>query len=701
MRKLHFFSTLVALLFATSTLWADKTYIDDGKLPGAFTVQNSPKKVVYFSQGNLEYIGSATTPYWKFADEQYEYFGNNGQNNDGENIDRDLFGWGTKTNPWNTSTEASDYSWNEWGENAISNGGNAGKTTMWRSLTRAEWSCLYATRTPSNNVNGTTPALYTLATINTNTTPVKGMILFPDDANLTTVEGVTWGTFNSPSDYTTTCTTAGWEALETAGCVFLPAAGIRDGDEVKSVGSHGRYWPSSAQSGSPYWIGIQSTKIYNQTGAYAYYGMSVRLVSETAPKQPSSISVLPEADPSEITYDGEEHTLLSTAGTAVGGTMKYSFDNEHWSSVLPKATDAGTYTIYYMVKGDATHKDYTPEPNTITVTINKADIDVSGLSVTGNEIVANGNLQELVSVTGSFTGGTLNYSLDGESWNTSIPTASAASEYNVYFKIVGDVNHNDYTPNPAYVTAIIDLYPFVADNADPTAKLAEFAAAGSMDLKVKRTIWADGEYNTICLPFTLDASALAASPLAGYDRLKTFKGARVSGTGQDLYIDIFVEDATEIEAGVPYLITYPAGNADIVNPVFTGITVTTTPATNVSADGVTFQGMFGPKHINPYETSRDEDYLFLGANSQLMWPADGDVSYMRGFRAYFIIDRTAISAAHAPKGTRARIVDAPKTTTDIDIVTDPSSATRKVLENGTLIIIKNGVKYNAQGQVVK
>ena len=115
MRKLHFFSILVALSLATTTLWALPTGVVDGKLPGAFSV-NSCGEQVYFSQGNLQYIGSAATPYWKFADEQYDalMYSNSTAST---TADRDLFGWGTSGwnsganayQPWATSETNSDY----------------------------------------------------------------------------------------------------------------------------------------------------------------------------------------------------------------------------------------------------------------------------------------------------------------------------------------------------------------------------------------------------------------------------------------------------------------------------------------------------------------------------------------------------------------------------------------------------------------
>ena len=184
------------------------------------------------------------------------------------------------------------------------------------------------------------------------------------------------------------------------------------------------------------------------------------------------------------------------------------------------------------------------------------------------------------------------------------------------------------------------------------------------------------------------------------------RGAQVSGSGQNLTIDIFVEDATEIVAGQPYLISYPAEREDIVNPYFAGITVTVTgdPAGSVSADGVTFQGMLGPQHIISYADhsyiSDNHDYLFLGEQNELTWPLQ-DYQNMRGFRAYFIIDRAQITPAMAPANTRARLVDASKMPTDVESIQSSAIGSQKIIENGMLYIMKNGVRYNAQGQVVK
>ena len=72
--------------------------IPEGALSGQFSVSGS--KMVYFSKGNLQYVGT-----WQFATNQWDYFGNS-QSDD----HRDLFGWGTGNNPNEISTDNSIYS---------------------------------------------------------------------------------------------------------------------------------------------------------------------------------------------------------------------------------------------------------------------------------------------------------------------------------------------------------------------------------------------------------------------------------------------------------------------------------------------------------------------------------------------------------------------------------------------------------------
>lgn len=55
-----------------------------------------------------------------------------------------------------------------------------------------------------------------------------------------------------------------------------------------------------------------------------------------------------------LNANGSAQTLIN-AGTASGGTLYYRLSGTSWSTSLPKATEGGTYTVYYYVKGDTNH----------------------------------------------------------------------------------------------------------------------------------------------------------------------------------------------------------------------------------------------------------------------------------------------------------------------------------------------------------
>ena len=95
----------------------------------------------------------------------------------------------------------------------------------------------------------------------------------------------------------------------------------------------------------------------------------------TITKAPSVVTEDPEA--LTLTYVGEPQTLI-TAGDCTGGTLLYSLNGENYLPELPKATIVGSYTVYYKVQGDSNHVD--SEVKTVTVTIGKKDITISGIA---------------------------------------------------------------------------------------------------------------------------------------------------------------------------------------------------------------------------------------------------------------------------------------------------------------------------------
>ncbi|GEM_PF-5633156 len=283
MRK-KIFTFLLALMTSVGLSWAAV----DGKLPGVFSV--SADKAVSFSKGNLQYTKS--TGKWSFMEHQYDVVETYEQNVGNDYADQDvvgLFGWGTSGNsesgtnyqPYCTSTTNVDYvsylteagewtaSKSDWG---VVNSGDLGEG--WRVMTKDEW-CYLLGWTSAKRDNASN--LRTFATVN----GMKGLILMPDGW---TASGVSL-TVTTSNFTTNNINTTDWATLEEQGCVFLPAAGCRNGSPlVNSVGFWGYYWYSTAESSiDVYRLGFSSEGLRPINYFPRNYGLSVRLVTETTP----------------------------------------------------------------------------------------------------------------------------------------------------------------------------------------------------------------------------------------------------------------------------------------------------------------------------------------------------------------------------------------------------------------------------------
>ena len=276
-----------------------------GAIKGAYTINANGDKV-YFSQGNLQYIGSASTPYWRFAENQWGYLGETtNQNSFNTNVDRDLFGWGTSGyhdgsdlnnvnyQPWSTSNTGSfylnynDYGYGpstnmssldligssaeyDWGvHNAISNGGNL--TRQWRTLTREEWAYVFSMRFTNSSMR------YAKARVN----GVNGVIILPDSwsSSYYTLKN----TNQSAASYNSNVISSSvWKnRLEAHGCAFLPAAGERDGSLLCNEGSDGTYWSASYhRECCARHVSFGDNYLGTGSGIERYYGRSVRLVCD-------------------------------------------------------------------------------------------------------------------------------------------------------------------------------------------------------------------------------------------------------------------------------------------------------------------------------------------------------------------------------------------------------------------------------------
>ena len=210
----------------------------------------------------------------------------------------------------------------------------------------------------------------------------------------------------------------------------------------------------------------------------------------------------------------------------------------------------------------------------------------------------------------------------------------------------------------------------------------------TLDVTIGRTFKCADYYNTICLPF--DLPTLTGTPLEGGE-LWAFKYMKVEG--DELLIRII--EASSINAGEPYLISFPAG-ADIVNPLFKNVTITASVGQAMGDDNnVQFRGILAPETF----TAGDNKKLFVAENNMLYWWAGTTDSKLNSFRAYFYVNTgTGSGLIH---GMPARFVKIDDTITGVENVQGDKVQSTKVLRDGQLIIIRNGVEYNANGMMVK
>ncbi len=206
---------------------------------------------------------------------------------------------------------------------------------------------------------------------------------------------------------------------------------------------------------------------------------------------------------------------------------------------------------------------------------------------------------------------------------------------------------------------------------------------GNHDIQITRTI-TSGMYNTICLPFDVNKSQLKA--IFGSDvALLEMSTASLSGDVLTLVFD----DATSIYRGTPYLIKT---TKTVSNPVFTDVVIKEETGQATSKDGADFIGSFIKTTIDASEYN-----LFLGANDKLYF-SNNDVT-LKGMRAYFQIKNNGSGAPIR----QARIVEKDNVVTELELINgewqDIKSANGliKTIENGQLILIRDGKRYNVMG----
>ena len=161
-----------------------------------------------------------------------------------------------------------------------------------------------------------------------------------------------------------------------------------------------------------------------------------------------AVPFTPPTAKTDLAYTGEAQALIN-AGTVDAGIGKLTYslsETGTYTETLPKAQDAGTYTVYYKVAGTNANYDYTNAKGSVNVSIAKAEVQFTPPTAKTN-LPYTGELQELINA-GSVDSniGKMQYSLsETGTYSETIPTAKDVGSYSVYYKVVGTNANYDYS----------------------------------------------------------------------------------------------------------------------------------------------------------------------------------------------------------------------------------------------------------------
>ena len=246
----------------------------------------------------------------------------------------------------------------------------------------------------------------------------------------------------------------------------------------------------------------------------------------------------------------------------------------------------------------------------------------------------------------------------GDIFQYNISGLDAATNYTYEVAAIGD----DETYIDSYLSEAIDVT----------------TAAEMTDMYTRPVT--NGNYGTICLPkASADLSAAGATffEVAG----KVMDGSNLK--------EVVFDEVTELEAGKPYVFL---ASESALNIPLTGEAVENV----VSSQTNGLKGSFTNKSI---ESSEDR---YILKNNKL-YCTYGQNYNVGENRAYFDISSMSEFNGSAPAPGRRRIsmsVEQEQNATGIENA-EFINGVQKRIENGQLFIIRNGVKYNAAGQIVK
>lgn len=200
----------------------------------------------------------------------------------------------------------------------------------------------------------------------------------------------------------------------------------------------------------------------------------------------------------------------------------------------------------------------------------------------------------------------------------------------------------------------------------------------TVDVVIERSFTANDGYYTLCVPFNMPASVIGKAYSLGTIT------EHVAGKG----ININLEEVSELSAGMPYLVLPKANMSELIVENVT-IAEDDIAGQNITNEELNVQIFFQGYYSAPGLTTNGTTEYYVGNNGYLY----NEVVDIRGLCGLFTITDNEGN----PAKVRARVVTREDAATGFENITNGENTTIKLIENGQLIIIRNGEKFNAQG----
>ncbi|MBP5337754.1 MAG: endonuclease [Prevotella sp.] len=279
------------------------------------------------------------------------------------------------------------------------------------------------------------------------------------------------------------------------------------------------------------------------------------------------------------------------------------------------------------------------------------------------------------------------------------------------------------TKNRAYVDEIKltsnGTLNLANDGGNATNIAAAAANGGKFNVKLKdRTLYEDGNWNTLCLPFDCDLLSIMDFGLTvmAFDAdNSTFDNGTLTLNFTTVYDGI--DNNGTLVAGTPYIVKWPGyeGHTAIIEPVFYGVTINAIANNTVCdlGDGKSI-AFCGTYEQLTYDAA-DQSVLFLGNENTLYYPESG--AAIGAQRAYFKLEGLeAKASAPGNGGSPVRQFILNFNTNDVEgiieianshesnqIVTDWYDLSGRKIDNaGTAVSLPKGIYiHNGRKIVVK